>query len=79
MEHVKELKRLEKLWPTLKVPITYLHGSDDALVPYDGNINFAIDTFNDSLLTTKTINGSGHIFHMTSMEIVKQVIMKILE
>tara|TARA_B110000908_G_scaffold71174_1_gene85875 strand:+ start:35164 stop:36009 length:846 start_codon:yes stop_codon:yes gene_type:complete len=79
MEHVKELKRLEKLWPTLKVPITYLHGSDDALVPYDGNINFAIDTFNDSLLTTKTINGSGHIFPMTNMEIVKQVIMGILE
>ena len=79
MEQVKELKRLEKLWPTLKAPITYLHVSDDALVPFDGNINFAIDTFNDSLLTITTINGNGHIFPMTNMEIVKQVIMGILE
>lgn len=78
MEHVKELKRLEKLWPTLKVPITYLHGSDDDLVPYDGNINFAKNTFNDSLLTTKTIEGSGHIFPMTNMEVVKQIIIDIL-
>jgi pimeloyl-ACP methyl ester carboxylesterase len=78
MEHVKELRRLEKLWPTLQVPITYLHGSDDDLVPYDGNINFAKNTFNDSLLTTKTIAGSGHIFPMTNMEVVKQVIMDVL-
>jgi len=78
MEHVKELKRLEKLWPTLQVPITYLHGSDDELVPYQGNINFAKNIFNDSLLTTKTIKGSGHIFPMTQMEVVKQVILEIL-
>jgi pimeloyl-ACP methyl ester carboxylesterase len=79
MQHVKELERLEKLWPKLQIPITYLHGSEDKLVPYKGNINFAKSTFNDSLLTTKTIDGEGHVFPMTNMDIVKQVILNILK
>jgi pimeloyl-ACP methyl ester carboxylesterase len=76
IEHVKELQKLEKLWPQLKTPTTYLHGSDDDLVPYDGNINFVKNTFEDSLLTVKTIDGSGHLFPMTDMEIVKKVILE---
>lgn len=79
MEHVKELEKLEKLWPTLQVPITYLHGSNDNLVPYKGNTNFANENFNDSLLTIITVNGKGHIFPLTNMKLVKQVIMNILK
>lgn len=78
MKHEEELNRLQNEWHKLKTPILYLHGSNDKLVPYTGNINFAKKVFDKHYLQTKTIEGYGHIFPITNKKVVKDELLSIL-
>jgi pimeloyl-ACP methyl ester carboxylesterase len=78
MAHVDELTKMVNDWESIKVPITYYHGSKDKIVPYK-NMDFIISRVNDSLLKAITVKDADHFILFKHYEMVKKELLDILE
>jgi pimeloyl-ACP methyl ester carboxylesterase len=78
MAHVDELTKMVNDWESIKVPITYYHGSKDKIVPYK-NMDFIISRVNDSLLKAITVKDADHFILFKHYEMVRKELLEILE
>ena len=69
--HVEELKKMLPDWQNLQVPITYIHGDEDRLVPYE-NLVFAIKMIDDSCLKVISLPGEDHFLPWSQEELIKK-------
>lgn len=60
--HADELKKLIPAWSEIKVPVVYVHGTNDWIVPY-GNMEFAKNHFNPENTTYITLKGTNHFIN----------------
>jgi len=74
--HAKELKRIEKDWKLVTVPVIHLHGDIDDIVPY-GNVNYTPKVFSN--ITIVTTPNTGHEIAWARSELIKPYILKLIE
>jgi pimeloyl-ACP methyl ester carboxylesterase len=77
MAHSSQLKLMLPKWQEIKIPVTYIHGKSDWIVPFINN-EFAkkmlINAKVEFILKEKT----GHLFPFTNPEILQDAILKCL-
>jgi len=78
MSHVAELTKMLNVWPAIKTPITYFHGTKDKIVPYK-NMSFITANVNESLLTAITVKDANHFLMFKHYGMVKNELLTILE
>ena len=67
--HVEELKKMLPDWEKIKVPVTYIQGDEDSLVPYE-NLAFAEKMIDSSCLKVIGIPGEDHFLPWSQEELV---------
>lgn len=67
--HVEELKKMLPDWEKIKVPVTYIQGDEDSLVPYE-NLAFAEKMIDSSCLKVIGIPGEDHFLLWSQEELV---------
>lgn len=75
--HVSELRKIENIWSGLRIPILYIQGDKDSLVPYD-NIHFAEKMISDKYLTTISIPGEDHFIPWSQRPLITQSIIAMI-
>lgn len=67
--HVEELKKMLPDWGKISVPITYIQGDKDRLVPYE-NLAFAKKMIDNACLKVIGIPGEDHFLPWSQQELV---------
>lgn len=67
--HVEELKKMLPDWEKIKVPVTYIQGDKDRLVPYE-NLAFAKKMIDSNCLKVIGIPGEDHFLPWSQEELV---------
>lgn len=68
--HVEELKKMIPDWQKISIPVTYIQGDKDRLVPYE-NLAFAKKMINESCLKVISIPQEDHFLPWSREELVK--------
>lgn len=69
--HVDELILMLPDWKKIQVPVTYIQGDEDRLVPYE-NLAFAMKMIDASCLKVIGIPGEDHFLPWSQEELIKQ-------
>ena len=56
----------------------HIHGSKDAIVPYE-NLSFSKKVFDNQILRTRTIEGENHFLPWDQYEFVKKELIQLIE
>ena len=67
--HVEELKKMLPDWAKIRIPVTYIQGDKDRLVPY-ANLAFAEKMINKSCLKVIGIQGEDHFLPWSQEQLV---------
>lgn len=67
--HVEELRKMLPDWEKINVPVTYIQGDEDSLVPYE-NLAFAQRMIDDSCLKVIGIPGEDHFLPWSQEQLV---------
>jgi pimeloyl-ACP methyl ester carboxylesterase len=73
--HAKELLLLENKWQSTQIPVWMIHGTEDKIVPYLANTNFAKTHFPEDTFTLLPIEGVGHVFPIRNPKKVIQFLL----
>lgn len=68
--HIEELKKMLPDWSKLCIPVTYIQGDKDRLVPYE-NLAFAKRMIDDSCLKVIGIPGEDHFLPWSQEQLIK--------
>lgn len=68
--HVAELEEMLPDWSRLRIPITYIHGTKDRLVPYE-NLAFAERMIDTNCLKAIGLPGEDHFLPWSQEQLVK--------
>lgn len=68
--HIEELKKMLPDWSKLCIPVTYIQGDKDRLVPYE-NLAFAKRMIDDSCLKAIGIPGEDHFLPWSQEQLIK--------
>jgi pimeloyl-ACP methyl ester carboxylesterase len=74
--HVEELKKMLPDWSKICIPVTYIQGDEDRLVPYQ-NLAFAERMIDDSCLKVIGIPGEDHFLPWSQEELIKKELMEL--
>lgn len=74
--HAVELKKLEKDWDNVTVPVVHIHGDTDDIVPF-GNINYSKKVFKN--IEVIEIRDKGHEIAWRNPEIVMPYLFQLIE
>ncbi|MEE9348528.1 MAG: alpha/beta hydrolase [Flavobacteriaceae bacterium] len=77
LAHANELEKIENDWQKITTPITYYHGKNDGLVPYE-NMAFLQSKINDSILKSVTIDKGNHFIIFKKYELIKKEMLAVL-
>ncbi|GGG89372.1 hypothetical protein GCM10011416_02210 [Polaribacter pacificus] len=75
--HVEELQRLDPLWQQTKTPITYYHGTDDWIVPFE-NQAYLKSKMPKKMLETVTIEGGSHFILFKNFTMVQEKLLSLI-
>ncbi|UZR93862.1 alpha/beta fold hydrolase [Chondrinema litorale] len=75
MTHVEELKKMLPLWEKITIPVTYIHGEKDGLVPFE-NTAFAKRVLVNAPVDYVTKEKMGHLIPWKNPELMKDAILK---
>ena len=78
MAHAEELKLMLPYWKNIKVPVTYIHGEADGLVPY-GNTDFAKKVLTNAPLDLILEKDMGHLIPWKRPELIHDAVLKHIE
>ncbi len=78
MAHVSELNKMLYDWESIKIPMTYYHGTKDKIVPYI-NMDFMTSKVNDSLLNAVTVKDADHFIMFKQYNMVRDELLEALE
>ncbi|BDC99462.1 alpha/beta hydrolase [Persicobacter psychrovividus] len=78
MVHAAELQKMLPLWKGLQAPITMIHGTKDALVPYE-NVAFIKRHYQGEALEVISLNGENHFIPWTKYALVRDTILKYIQ
>lgn len=68
--HVEELTKMLPDWANLCIPITYIHGDEDRLVPYE-NLAFAEKVIDSNCLYVISLYGEDHFLPWSQEQLIK--------
>lgn len=74
MAHIAQLKLLLPKWKDITIPVTYIHGKKDGVVPFI-NMEFAKKVLINAKTTFITKEKTGHFFPFKKPEIIKNAIL----
>lgn len=77
LSHVKELEFMLPDWSKIKTPITYYHGDNDHIVPYE-NANFIKREMSADYLNLITIKGGSHFIAFKNFDLIKAELLRML-
>ncbi len=72
--HVQELTNMLPDWQKIKVPVTYIQGTSDRLVPF-ANLAFARQHIDSCYLKTISLPGEDHFLPWSQQELITQEIL----
>ena len=75
MAHIDELKKMLPLWEKITIPVTYIHGEKDGLVPFE-NTAFAKRVLTNAPVDYITKEKMGHLIPWKNPELMKNAILK---
>lgn len=78
LAHVAELTKMENDWQQIQTPITYYHGTRDAIVPYE-NMDFIKNKVSEKLLKPITLKGANHFILKRNYNLVKDELLAVLK
>ncbi len=75
--HIKELKKLDKKWKKITVPIIMMHGKKDKIVPFE-NTKYASLQFSETDFKLITFKKENHFIPWTQQEAVTAQLLTLL-
>lgn len=78
MAHAKELTLMLPFWDKIKIPVTYIHGESDNLVPY-GNTDFVKKVLVNAPIDFVLKKDMGHLIPWKRPELIHEAILKHVE
>lgn len=78
MAHAEELALMMPYWKDIKIPVTYIHGEADDLVPY-GNTDFAKKMLKNAALELVLEKYMGHLIPWKRPELIHDAVLKHVE
>lgn len=75
--HVEELKKMEPDWDKISVPVIFIHGERDTLVPYE-NLNYGKRKLNPFQTEFISIENENHFIPWTQQKLVKDKILDMI-
>ena len=76
--HQKSIEEIDEAWGALSCGITYIHSTNDPLVPYK-NIDYLDKTFKNSRIERVTLQEGGHFLPANHFELVRNLILKAIK
>jgi pimeloyl-ACP methyl ester carboxylesterase len=76
--HANELTQMLSNWQEISSPITYYHGTEDKIVPYE-NMNFIKSKVANGTLKAISLEGVNHFILSKKYDEVKQELLQIIE
>ena len=78
MAHVEELKKMLPLWDRITMPVTFIHGEKDGLVPFE-NVAFGKKVITNTEVDYVTKKKMGHLIPWRNPELIFDAIYKHLK
>jgi len=75
--HAEELQRLDSLWQQTKTPITYYHGTDDWIVPFE-NQAYLKSKMPKNMLETVTIEDGSHFILFKNFTMMQEKLLSLI-
>ena len=78
LAHEKELTKMESDWQKITTPITYYHGMNDGLVPYD-NMAYLRTKVDPAILKYVTLDKGTHFIVFKEYDLIRKEMLDVLE
>ncbi|MEM1138009.1 MAG: alpha/beta hydrolase, partial [Bacteroidota bacterium] len=75
LAHVEELKKMLPLWDKIDMPVTFIHGEKDSLVPFE-NVAFGKEVLTNTKVEYITRKKMGHLIPWKNPDLIKNAILK---
>jgi len=75
MAHIAELKKMLPLWDRINMPVTFIHGEKDGLVPFE-NVAFGKKMLTNAPVEYVTQKKMGHLIPWQNPELIFEAIYK---
>ncbi len=77
--HAAELKKIEKDWQSIQVPIIHIHGDKDRLAPPQENIDFSKKYIPAQYLKMIVLPDTDHFIPWSDFELIRQELLLLLK
>lgn len=76
--HEAELEKIKDVWKNVEVPVLHIHGTKDAIVPFE-NLDFSVRNFNSQHLDTIILQKGNHFIPWKNYDLVKSELLKLIK
>lgn len=76
--HEAELEKIQGIWKNVEVPVLHIHGTKDAIVPFE-NLDFSKRNFNAQYLDTIVIQKGNHFIPWKNYDLVTSELLKLIK